>query len=319
MTKQLWKWSFTWNLKDGWEEKQFREDHVKVSDVMKKYAKKWIFQLERGEKGRLHYQGYMSLLKKSTQGSLAKCIQTELEGFHLGPCSAVGEAALKTYCMKSDTKEAGSWQDKEEEAKNTELSKLFRQNCDFDPVEEYKDIREHPRAFQNQLRAMCDPSVTNRRNIIWVGSHDGTNGNIGKTHWANYMCDEFGAEFHTYGNSADIANVICQRPKSRVYIFNLPRSKPKEAALQELFNIMEQLKDGRVKNYKYNGGELKMRKPHVVVFANYFPTKLEALGMTTDRWKFYEISPEPYYQLLPTRPREKITNDHDESTSRLPM
>lgn len=296
MTKQLWKWSFTWNMKDGWDEKQFSADHVRLTDTMKKYSKKWIFQLERGtENGRLHYQGYLSLLKKSTQGSLAKCIQTELEGFHLAPCSAVGEASLKTYCMKSDTKVSGPWSDKEQADQDAEKLKPYRSNCEFDPAEMYADILSNPRPFQRSLTNMTDPDLQNNRTIIWVGD---MHGNLGKTHWANYMSDVKGAEFHTYGKTTDVANVITQRPRSRLYIFNLPRAKPKDAILGDLLNLMEQLKDGRVCNYKYKGDIFKLRPPHVVCLANYFPTFKEAKDLASmDRWKFFEITPD--YKLKP--------------------
>lgn len=308
-------------MKTGWDEKEFQTDcRDRAEAFLKQHAKNWIFQLERGEEtGRLHYQIYCRLHKKKTVGGMISLVHTELECAEVSIASTNGIEALKNYSLKDATKVNGPWMDKVQQEKDSESKKLFRQNCEFDMEEEYRDIEEHPRAFQNQLRAKCDPSETNRRHIIWVGSHDGSNGNIGKTHWANYMADKFGAEFHTYGNATDIANVICNSPKSRLYIFNLPRSKPKDSTLVELFNIMEQLKDGRVRNYKYQGGVLKMRKPHVVVFANYFPTKLEALGMSADRWKFYEVSPAPNYKLVPTQPRVKLTNDHDESTSRAPM
>ena len=199
-------------MKDSWDEKQFQADYVKVIDCMKKWSKHYVFQLERGDKnGRLHYQIYCSLHKKTTEKKLARMLHEELEGIHVSVASAVGEAALKTYCMKADTKVEGPWSDKEQTEQDAEKLKPYRINCDFDPEEQYAQIISNPRPFQRSLTNMTDPDLNNNRTIIWVGDFKG---NCGKTHWANYMSDVKGAEFHTYGKTTDVANVITQRPRS---------------------------------------------------------------------------------------------------------
>ena len=273
-------------MRDGEVEAEFEDCDSYLTATITKWAKHWVFQLERGaETGRLHYQGYMALIKKSRLSSLAACLNEDLPGIHLSPCSTAGESALKTYCMKADTRVKGPWADKELLAADAEAKKEWRQDTDFDFNKEYGMIENDPRPFQEELTRICQ-SEPNRRTILWISDPEG---NSGKSYWASWVSDKFGAEYHTYAKTNDLMNVLANRPASRVYIFNLPRSKPKEQALSDLFNCMEQLKDGRILNYKYNGAVKRINTPHVVVLANYLPTIDEAKGLSNDRWSFKRI------------------------------
>lgn len=313
-SQQLYVWSLTWNCKDGWDETQFQEDHVKVSDMMKKLCSKWVFQLERGgQTGRLHYQGYMSVQKKITEGSLANLLHTELEGANVKPCSNEGKMALKTYAMKSDTKVAGPWSDKVSTQEEEEKKLPDRQNTQFDREKFFRDLLDPTRirAFQRELNNMCDPEREDDRHIIWVFDHIG---NSGKTRWARYRKYYHGSHFLTYGKTADVCNVICQKPDARCYIFNFPRAKPSENTLGDIINVMEQLKDGECSSYKYKGCDKSMNPPHVVVLANYWPTYNEAKKYATlQRWKFFEINHPKYgdWRLHPRDITEHVSADNE--------
>lgn len=52
-------WAVTINCLDGEDEKDFMEKHVMMVDRMKTFGIKFIFQVERGEKGRLHFQMFV--------------------------------------------------------------------------------------------------------------------------------------------------------------------------------------------------------------------------------------------------------------------
>jgi len=283
---QIKEFAFTLNRRDVQSEEEFKGLQPTLTDSLSKLGAKFVYQLERGsEAGRLHYQGYFCLPKKIRLGTLVQQMQDDLHGIHLSASSTVGRQALKNYCMKSDTREAGPWSDRGQ-LPPTCLDDVIVKP--FDGAKKYRSLEDEKsrRPFQETLRAMTRLEPDDR-SIIWVAD---LKGNSGKTLWARWMCWKYGCAFHTYGSSKDVINLICKESARRTYIFNLPRSRPKESFMCDLFNCLEQIKDGSLINTKYETTRLEMESPHVIVLCNFLPSDEEKKHLSMDRWKFYRIN-----------------------------
>jgi len=87
-------------------------DEQSVIKQLRKIAKKFTFQLEKGEQnGYLHYQGRISLIKKSSKQALLKLFLDIPQPNYLEP--TVSKESLKEafYCLKEATKVKGPWKD----------------------------------------------------------------------------------------------------------------------------------------------------------------------------------------------------------------
>lgn len=258
----------------------------------------FVFQAERGgESKRLHYQGFLKMGERKRADQMGRMYQDEYPGMHFSAASTAGKEALKKYCMKQETRVAGPWSHRP-----IEPPKKF-QGWVLDKKKVYADIMNNPRPFQSELTRMVD-SAPDDRTIVWVADQEG---NTGKSKWARYQASMHGAEWHTYGKSNDVINVVCDRPASGCYIFNLPRARPKEAAMCDLFATLEMIKDGYLVNYKYKGAVQERPYPHVVVLANYLPTPEDfgKAGTSKNRYKFYYIRPGDF-ALVPTQLTESV-------------
>lgn len=296
---QLAVWAITWNqtLDD------FTRDRVEGFVLV--HAKHWIYQLEQGEeKGILHYQGYVSLKKKMRKPTLIELIHQYMPGAHVsaGSLHGVASRALKDYCMKSDTKVDGPWMDKKESEDQRIAALPHKVGCEPD-ASQYTDVRDHPRPFQVTLESVLTGPV-HPRHIHWVSDPEG---NSGKSVWANWMEEKYGTNLIPYGSAGNCCSLVVKMGRCRSYIFTFPRSKPKESTLEDAFNVMEQVKDGRVTNLKYEASKLRMASPHVIVLANYMPTMSEARGLSADRWRFHSID-HATWELKDTHPIERISD-----------
>lgn len=275
--------AFTFNRQDEWGEQAFLASAPEIAENLRKICKHFIFQCERGEQGRMHYQGYIELITKKRLGTVIHDMQAWMPGVHLSIASTAGRQALQSYCMKDETRVEGPWTDAGRPSE--EASRL--QAEPFDGRVEFSLIEDGAtrRPFQEWLtRYILQPP--DRRQIIWVGDPIG---NSGKSEWADWAEWKYGAETVSYGSAKDVMSLIMTRPASKCYIFCLPRSRPKDVHLSDLYNVLEMVKDGKLINTKYQCEKKRIARPHVLVLANYFPDEQERKHLSADRWHFLVI------------------------------
>lgn len=133
----------------------------------------------------------------------------------------------------------------------------------------------------NDLNRIPDP-----RKIIWY--HDSI-GNTEKSMMAAYLEDHQDAlVFRQFGGARDVATIMQMALKSgwngNKIIVDLPRN----AEDKSIYEPIEGIKDGRMTAIKYQGGFLTWARPHVVVFANFWP---KFSCMSKDRWVRRDITP----------------------------
>lgn len=155
---------------------------------------------------------------------------------------------------------------------------------DNKPLEEYKSDFVPKQDWQlhllEDLKNEPDP-----RKIIW---YQDSIGDTGKSQMAAYLEDHCGAlVFRQFGGAKDVATIMQNALKNgwngNTIVVDLPRN----AKMKSIYEPLEGLKDGRMTALKYNGGFLKWPRPHVIVFANFWPN-FEAMSM--DRWVKRDIT-----------------------------
>lgn len=176
--------------------------------------------------------------------------------------SSTGRTALSKYCMKEDTRVLGPWADTVVYLGSDLPSKLL--------------------PYQQSLRDYILGPVNNRE-ILWIYDK---HGNSGKSIWAKYMFYKHNILKLTWGDTSNMINLICKHGPQRAYIFDMSRTKPKAFSVQDLYNTLEDVKNGYVVNLKYETSTMAMDPPHVVVLANQRPDKG---AVSLDRWNVVKL------------------------------
>lgn len=235
-------------------------DEKEMIDTLKTLCKRWCFQLERGEEtGRLHFQGRVSLKKKSRPSTLGK-----LTKWHWSITSNASKYD-EIYVTKEETRVAGPWSDKD--------------IPDFIP----RDIAAIEQLKPWQAELLDISQIYDERHIDVV--YD-PYGNSGKTTFTRYaMVYKYGQLLPFCNDFKDIMRMVMDMPTSKCYIMDMPRAINKER-LYQLFGGIESVKDGYAYDDRYHFKQKIFDKPNIILFTNVFPD-LELLS--GDRWRIWEI------------------------------
>lgn len=295
-TGPLRRFEFTWNCQDGWDEKEFSSQSDLIREFLAPICKAYLYQLERGrETGRLHYQGCLQLKDKTRKMTLVKYAQASgLDKISLRPQSTAGEMALKSYCMKKDeTYVAGPWADRP--LRLLQPTPNVVPLKDYDPLTKVTELEAALRPFQTTLTEVC-LGVPDPRKIYWIADEAG---NTGKSKWATWMRIKHGALTLPFEKANNLMNLVCEDIATNqafrlIYIFTLPRTKPTDVSMHDIYTVLEQIKDGNYVTGKYKGHHYEGPHPHVVVLSNWRPSQEEMKCLTSDRWSLMYIDPEDY-------------------------
>lgn len=275
----VFAWRWTYCAAHGLTKEQFID--VKTAAFIKEgLAKlfpksKFIYQLEdstrRGDN--YHYQGFINLAKRSRMGALVNAINTPImmPGCQIQYASANGKAALQAYVMKADTRVAGPWWDKP-----------------GDPPIPYdgEDLPKEWWPWQKQVIDVVMGTKPDDRTINWVVD---TAGKQGKSKVSKYLMWKGVARTFGWVEAKNAYYSIAQEGGQRAYIFDLTRTKPKKQAMDDLYSMLEAIKNGMVDGSLYENKSVLFMPPHVWVFAN-MPPKVDALSR--DRFVTWTIDAE---------------------------
>lgn len=247
---------------------------------------RFIFQLEcsivpalgdEKEHENWHFQGFLKTTDKVRPRTLGSKYGVTLPGIHFGCASTAGVEALKSYVMKRDaTHRAGPWADR----------RVVR------PYEG-EDLPAVWRPWQKHVIDEISGDVIDNRTINWV--YD-AKGKMGKTMVAKYITWKKLGKFMSFDSSANLRFQVIKAGAQAAYMFDLPRTKGKDAKMDDIYEALEHIKNGLVQSGKYEGGDLLMSSPHVWVFSN-FPCNLSK--MSADRFRLWTINDE--FQLVRTQ------------------
>lgn len=283
----VYHFAFTWNLWDPPSaaayrpppptELEFCERFTHVRTVLAALGAHYIFQLERGASGRLHYQGYIHLPKGERQrpAGLAQQLSTQgLYGIHVSASSTAGQAALRTYCLKDETRVSGPWTDRDAKPLTPDESKRL-QLIDF----------AHFYPWQRYIYDCITSEPACDRKINWIVDARGCSG---KSSLGKYLAAHSKALLLPYVDAKDCLYLVSQQHKpAAAYIFDLTRTKPASISAADTYACMESIKNGYIVSTKYVPKTTLAPPAHVWVLANQ-PPQWDALSK--DRWSVYQIN-----------------------------
>lgn len=267
---------YTWDCTVGTE--HYTIDQIK--EWCKENCKKWVFQIERGEKtGFMHYQ-----IRCSTK-SKVRSMTKHLKPGHWTPTSNENKDN-DFYITKTETRVEGPWSDKD---KDIYIPKQVR------------EIENNLRPWQLAARDMTKIWNTRSINIIY----DKT-GNIGKSVWSLYM-EVYGlATIIPYVNNyKDVMRMVCDMGVSPAYIIDIPRSI-KKRNMREIFAAIETIKGGYAYDDRYSMRKIYFDSPCIWVFTNKL---VKPSYLSEDRWSYFTVTPKmelrPYTPTLEDYPKKK--------------
>lgn len=234
-----------------------KEEGVDLSDFksfLKMYAKKWAFQLEKGDSGYTHYQGRVSLKVKARKGP-------EWKNIHWSVTSK--ESSNDTfYVIKTDTRVAGPWMDTDKyvprQVRNIEL-------------------------YEWQKAVLTDADVWNTRTINVIVCEKG---NIGKSTLATYAgAHGLGRNLPMMDGYKDYMRMVMDTPKVKLYLIDFPRGMNKNNC-GGFWSAVESIKNGYAYDDRYGFREEYFDCPNIWVFTNARP---RTSWMSMDRWAIWEV------------------------------
>lgn len=254
-----------------------------IKTQLRKFCKKFTFQLEQGEeRGYLHYQARMSLIVRHRKNELMKFWDIMPAPNYLAPtANATYYTGNMFYVMKEETRVAGPWDDREETKKY-----IPRQ---------YRGLLEQLRPFQRHIYDTADVFETRIINMIY----DPT-GNVGKSTVA-ILCELFGhgLDLPPVNDAEKIIQSCCDmceakdlRNPSPIFV-DLPRAMNKER-LNGIYTAIEQIKKGKLFDLRYKYKEYWIDSPQIWVFSNIEP---DLQLLSRDRWKVWSVNES--YELVP--------------------
>jgi len=125
----------------------------------------------------------------------------------------------------------------------------------------------------------------NEREIIFILDEEGCSGK--STYW-KYLLVTKNRELGllSEANASQIKAALYKMGKRKLYVVDLPRTKSK-MGVNDLINVLEQLKSGIVINNMYGQNDTLLIPPcHIVVSGNYLPYG----SLSPDRWKVFKIT-----------------------------
>lgn len=227
----------------------------------------YIFQLEKGEEtGKLHFQCSIRPKFKIRPDTFRNDFCKEFKGAEhtsIHCAAAHDQRSIEEYCAKPGRID-GPWSDS-----------VIYQGKD---LPKYDDLYPYQKNIVDEIQQ--DPQ---ERVLNWL--YDPVGG-TGKTKLVKYLAYHHKVPPLTYGTAKNILQIVFDLPTSKAYCFNLTRAKPKDLGAQDLYAVLEQIKDGLVVSTMYKGGTKIFDPPHVWIFANHKPSMKH---MSKDRWKIWTV------------------------------
>jgi len=264
-------------------------DTNEMISELKKIAKKFVFQLEKGEKtGYVHYQGRVSLIKKTTKSAALDLFEklSIPAPEYLKPTITEEHQKAAFYCMKEQTRIEGPWTDKDTPS--------------YIPYQ-YRNIQL--REFQREIietRKVFDP-----RGIDLL--YD-AGGNKGKSYCAAIGELLYGAiDLPPINDAKQLLEVMygeCIMRDTRkpgLVFIDMPRATCKDT-LNGIYSAIEQIKTGKIYDIRHTFKSWWIDSPRIWVFTNALP---DPEALSADRWRYWEIKED---KLVKYEPPGEVVN-----------
>lgn len=247
-------------------------------DWMKSNTKKFAFQLERGDKGYLHWQGRFSLIKKRNKPCLLKLFD-EIGGRpnYLSPTATANHNDTFFYAMKEDTREGQLFCDQHHKKLIDDEQPYIPRQYRIDKLREWQQqVLDSANEFDSRgIDVIYDPP-----------------GNTGKSTLAGFAELKHGAvDLPTTNDFKEIVQTLCNicadtnNRAPRLVFLDMPRAQSK-SQLHGFYSAIEQIKKGKLFDCRYHYKTYWIDSPRVWIFTNEVP---DTSLLSRDRWRLWTI------------------------------
>ena len=252
------------------------------------------YQLEKGDEGTPHYQGYVEMSSVCRLAAMKKLNPRA----HWEPRFGTQDEAI-AYCTKEDTRVDGPWEqgEKKQQGKRSDLEAACATASERGIA---AARREHPTEFAKYHKGLCLiakgahhervlakekeemssvilrdwqadlmaklDSPPDDRKILWYWE---SQGNVGKSFFAKYLMATKDALVLDCSKKADLT-YMCREHTGSIILFNIVRSMDPDF-MGHVYGLAESIKDDFVISTKYETQRVPLGKQHVVVFSNQEP------------------------------------------------
>lgn len=215
---------------------------------------KWVCQLEVGEEGTPHLQGYVDFGRKVRPKSLFH------DRYHWEKCKHI-KASIE-YCSKAETRVAGPWA------------------CGINIPEQF--LLHELRPWQSLLMADLVIQPDDRKVRWYVDKIGGK----GKTAICRHICAVYkNRALYVGGKAADIKYAVAEFLKEKqLWVVMLDFTRSVENFIS--YEAIESIKNGIIFSTKYESGMHLFRPPHVICFSNWQP---DLSKLSEDRWDLMDL------------------------------
>lgn len=250
------------------------EDTAKVREDLRSIAKKWAFQIEKGEEsGYVHYQIRLSLFKRKRVKEMEKLLFTiGWNNFRASPTSNNGKK-LDFYVIKFDTRVDGPWTDKDPEPKY--IQKRFRK----------AKLRDWQHDLLDELIKMKEKG--NDRNIVMVEDEGGEGKSFFRS-WAYSTREDVVYLPSTLTSANEMIEFICSCGLKSGWEGIILMDVPRATSMKHWWTLsagLETLKQGIIHDKRYKAKVLIIEPPQICCFMNHKPP--EGV-MTSDVFIWYD-------------------------------
>lgn len=245
------------------------QDQIDINDLkqwLKVHCKKWMFQLELGEKTkRLHWQGRFALKERKYKNVLYNQLLkgTKCATMEISPTVTSNKDDWKVgnYISKEKTRVEGPW---------LSWIKIPRQY-------DHGDLRDWQKKVYKSF------SVYNNREINVLYCPEG---NIGKSYLCGWTaCRGYAKKIPPVQDFKDILQIVYAIDEAPCYLFDIPRALD-TGKIKQMYAAIEAIKDGHVYDLRYSYKEKWIDSPVIWVFTNKAPEKG---WLSNDRWKCWKV------------------------------
>lgn len=278
------KWVFT--LMEGGKYETIPSSS-QLGEALEHISDKFVFQLETcPTTGRKHYQGcFITRIRKRHRTvliELAVELSLELTQLTLDRMQGTWEQAAE-YCSKEESREGG----------RTYLSKTLQE----EEMTKYKgnDLNvfrtEGFYQWQQSLNDLIFESDSNlikaasNRQVYWI--HD-SRGNSGKSLFSKFLCyNNSNITKLPFGSGSQMRASIVEEGQKQCYLIDIPRTLCNDDFQNNIYSVIEDLKNGFIKSSMYGKPKTLFMEPPVVIIFSNNDCPMEKLSL--DRWKIFHI------------------------------
>ena len=270
------RWIFTWNASEDGE----LPPAPAIEDKLNQIAAEAVFQLEVGETtGRKHYQGRFKLLTRKSKKVLLKDFSNIFETSNLTFQAEIAYDS-SSYCEKSETRIGGPWYAGLEGY-----------------VSEKRNMKLDLRKWQEQLLKLITgehQGYFRDRKVIWVQDIVGGHG---KSTFIRYLAINertlgMGIEKLPIDRPDRVRSAVIKLSKKKnidLYMFDFTRTRGEETKFNDLFEVIEEIKNSYIVDIMYGNFNRAFLKPAMVIIFTNEDISNFSKYLSLDRWEAFTI------------------------------